>query len=93
MAYGKRMAAVGIGGDDDKKKKKKKVAYQEKSGEVHSTKKKFYKSKADKEKSDKVMYRTSDGKTWATKAEYDAHKKKLNSKTPYKRRSLQVRHY
>ena len=86
MAYEKRMSALKIGEDDDKKKKKK-VVYQEKGGKRHKTKEAFYASTKERDESDGVMYKTSDGMKWSTKAEYNAHKKGLESKTPYKRKN------
>ena len=76
--YTSRMAALEIGGDDKKKKKTRVVGYKEKTGEVHPTKKAFYEAKAEKERTDRVVYKTKDGKTFSTKAEYEAHKKKIN---------------
>ena len=53
--------------------------YKEKSGEVHKKKEDFYKSKAKKanELTDNKKWRTADNKVFNTRAEYDAHKKKL----------------
>jgi len=83
MAYETRRASVVTTGPGDKKKKKKISGFQEKSGEVHGTKKGFYKSKAAKKLTDKVKFRTADGKEHATMDAYRAAKAKLKASGKY----------